>query len=207
MQQYEQYKDSGIDWIRQIPAHWEVKRLKNVISQLIIKEQSINSSLMYIGMENIESWTGKYILTESTVEGLANRFYKGNILFGKLRPYLAKVFLAENEGICSTEFMVFDARENNENYIQKLLISSDFISIVNASTYGSKMPRASVEFINNTFLPLPPLAEQTAIAEYLDNVNEKIDRAIALKREEIEKLKEYKQTLINSAVTGKIKIA
>lgn len=205
MQQYEQYKDSGIDWIGQIPAHWEVKRLKNVISQLIIKEQSINSSLMYIGMENIESWTGKYILTESTVEGLANRFYKGNILFGKLRPYLAKVFLAENEGICSTEFMVFDARENNENYIQKLLISSDFISIVNASTYGSKMPRASVEFINNTFLP--PLAEQTAIAEYLDNVNEKIDRAIALKREEIEKLKEYKQTLINSAVTGKIKIA
>lgn len=77
MQQYEQYKDSGIDWIGQIPAHWEVKRLKNVISQLIIKEQSINSSLMYIGMENIESWTGKYILTESTVEGLANRFYKG----------------------------------------------------------------------------------------------------------------------------------
>lgn len=207
MQQYEQYKDSGIDWIGQIPAHWEVKRLKNVISQLIIKEQSINSSLMYIGMENIESWTGKYILTESTVEGLANRFYKGNILFGKLRPYLAKVFLAENEGICSTEFMVFDARENNENYIQKLLISSDFISIVNASTYGSKMPRASVEFINNTFLRLPPLAEQTAIAEYLDNINEKIDRAIALKREEIEKLKEYKQTLINSAVTGKIKIA
>ncbi len=200
-------RDSGIDWIGQIPAHWEVKRLKNVISQLIIKEQSINSSLMYIGMENIESWTGKYILTESTVEGLANRFYKGNILFGKLRPYLAKVFLAENEGICSTEFMVFDARENNENYIQKLLISSDFISIVNASTYGSKMPRASVEFINNTFLPLPPLAEQTAIAEYLDNVNEKIDRAIVLKREEIEKLKEYKQTLINSAVTGKIKIA
>ena len=200
-------RDSGIDWIGQIPAHWEVKRLKNVISQLNIKEQSINSSLMYIGMENIESWTGKYILTESTVEGLANRFNKGNILFGKLRPYLAKVFLAENEGICSTEFMVFDARQNNKSYIQKLLISPDFISIVNASTYGSKMPRASVEFINNTFIPLPPLAEQTAIADYLDNVNEKIERAIALKREEIDKLKEYKQTLINSAVTGKIKIA
>lgn len=86
-------KDSGIKWIGKIPEHWKVKRLKNVCSQINIKENSKRNSLPYIGLENIESGSGRYIDTISEIEGMANRFCKNNVLFGKLRPYLSKVYL------------------------------------------------------------------------------------------------------------------
>ena len=125
-------KDSGIEWIGEIPEHWEVKRLKNVCSQINIKENSKENSLPYIGLENIESGSGRYINTTSEVEGMANRFCKNNVLFGKLRPYLSKVYLAEKDGICSTEFIVYDTKSNNCRFIHKLLLSQAFIEVVNS---------------------------------------------------------------------------
>ena len=146
---YDRYKDSGIAWIGEIPEHWEIKKLKNVCSQVNIKENSKGNSLPYIGLENIESGSGRYIDTISEIEGMANRFCKNNVLFGKLRPYLSKVYLAEKDGICSTEFIVYDTKSNNCRFIHKLLLSPLFIDVVNSSTYGAKMPRANSEFINN----------------------------------------------------------
>lgn len=97
-------KDSGVEWIGEIPKYWEVKRLKHIANLISIKMASKDNSLNYIGMENIESWTGTFLTTETETEGLASYFLKGDILFGKLRPYLAKVYLAKEEGICSTDF-------------------------------------------------------------------------------------------------------
>lgn len=199
-------KDSDIGWIGRIPSHWQIKKLKYVFEEKNIKQISTESQFNYIGMENIESWTGKYIETNSEVEGLANVFNENNVLFGKLRPYLAKVYIAKEKGLCSTEFIVYDIHDNNSTYIQKLLSSTSFINTVNASTYGSKMPRANSPFIGNLKIPIPPLSEQREIADFLNKVSPKIEQAIKLKHQEIEQLKEYKQTLINSAVTGKIKI-
>lgn len=199
-------KDSNIDWIGKIPTHWQIKKLKYVLEEKNNKQISIECQLNYIGMENVESWTGQYIETDSEVEGLANVFNENNVLFGKLRPYLAKVYLAREKGLCSTEFIVYEILDNNSTYIQRLLSSTNFINIVNASTYGSKMPRANSNFIGNLKIAIPPLSEQSEIAAYLDKVSTKTEQAIKLKRQEIERLKEYRQTLINSAVTGKIKI-
>jgi len=200
-------KDSGIDWIGEIPKLWEVKRLKYGFELINEKVNSKESCLKYFGMENIESWTGKYIETTSEVEGLASIFYKGNILFGKLRPYLAKVHLSEMDGICSSEFLVFNTTKMNGKYSRHLLVSPEFIKAVNASTYGAKMPRASVDFVKNMIIPIPPISEQEAIVSYLDEQTGKIDQAIALKTQQIEKLKAYKQSLINEVVTGKVKVA
>lgn len=197
-------KDSGVEWIGEVPEGWEVKRLKYVLNLSNKKTSSLDSNLLYIGMENIESKTGRYILSESEVEGLANYFQKGNILFGKLRPYLAKVYLAEFDGICSTEFLVY--KSDHPNYFNKLLLSNSFIQVVNASTYGAKMPRASSDFIGNLNIPTPPLHEQTAIVDHIEAQSAKIDKAIKLQEQQIEKLKELKSTLIDSAVTGKIKV-
>src|SRR5690606_16330569 len=86
-----QMKDSGVDWIGEIPEHWEVRKLKYVLTMRNEKIESKTTEKTYVGMENIESQTGKYLPTDSQVEGLANVFYKDDILFGKLRPYLAKV--------------------------------------------------------------------------------------------------------------------
>lgn len=199
-------KDSNIDWIGKIPTHWQIKKLKYVLEEKNNKQISIECQLNYIGMENVESWTGQYIETDSEVEGLANVFNENNVLFGKLRPYLAKVYLAREKGLCSTEFIVYEILDNNSTYIQRLLSSTNFINIVNASTYGSKMPRANSNFIGNLKIAIPHLSEQSEIAAYLGKVSTKTEQAIKLKRQEIERLKEYRQTIINSAVTGKIKI-
>ena len=201
-------KDSGVEWIGQIPEHWEVKKLKYVASLISVKMASKGSALSYIGMENIESWTGRFISTEAENEGLASYFIEGDILFGKLRPYLAKVYLAKGEGICSTEFLVYRAKELVRNWYLNLLMQSfEFIKLIDSSTYGSKMPRANSDFIGNQLIPIPPKQEQVGILEYIETATAKIAAAISLKEQEIEKLKEYKATLINSAVTGKIKIS
>lgn len=199
-------KDSGIEWIGEIPEHWEVKRLKNVCSQINIKENSKENSLPYIGLENIESGSGRYIDTTSEVEGMANRFCKNNVLFGKLRPYLSKVYLAKKDGICSTEFIVYDTKSNNCRFIHKLLLSQAFIEVVNSSTYGAKMPRANSDFINNIYVQIPPLSEQQSIANYLDQKCSEIDELISIKQQKIEKLKDYKKSLIFECVTGKRKV-
>lgn len=197
-------KDSGVEWIGEIPAHWEVKRLKYVFKVYKEKVSGLDSDLPFVGMENIESKSGKYIHTISEVEGLSNRFKKGDILFGKLRPYLAKVYLAEFNGICSTEFIVFE--NANSRYFSKLLLSDTFIQVVDGSTYGAKMPRASLEFIRNIEIPIPAVKEQNAIVSHIESQSTKIDKAITLQEQQIEKLKELKSTLIDSAVTGKIKV-
>ena len=198
---YDRYKDSGIAWIGEIPEHWEIKKLKNVCSQVNIKENSKGNSLPYIGLENIESGSGRYIDTISEIEGMANRFCKNNVLFGKLRPYLSKVYLAEKDGICSTEFIVYDTKSNNCRFIHKLLLSPLFIDVVNSSTYGAKMPRANSEFINNIYVQIPPLPEQQSIAAYLDQKCGEIDELITLQEEMIIKLQSYKQSVITEAVT------
>ena len=204
---YDKYKDSGIAWIGEIPEHWEVKRVKNICSQTNIKENSKGNPLPYIGLENIESGSGKYVDTTSEVDGIANRFCKNNVLFGKLRPYLSKVYLAKSDGICSTEFIVYDTKENDCRFIHKLLLSQAFIEVVNSSTYGAKMPRANSDFINNIYVQIPPLSEQQSIADYLDQKCSEIDELISIKQQKVEKLKDYKKSLIFECVTGKRKVS
>ena len=158
-------------------------------------------------MENIISKTGEINNESAEVEGLANHFKPNHILFGKLRPYLAKVYLADFEGICSTEFLVFEVLEpNNAKFLQILLLSNGFIQNIDSSTYGSKMPRANPDFINNQFIAIPPLDEQLQIINAIENKNQPIKQAIEKYQTQIDRLKEYKNILINQAVTGKLKI-
>jgi type I restriction enzyme, S subunit len=200
-------KDSGVEWIGQVPEHWEAKRLKFTSKLISEKVSSKESFLEYIGMENIESWTGKFIASDSETDGLASSFYEGDVLFGKLRPYLAKVYLANNKGICSTEFLVYRTERIIYNrYLNQIMLSFEFINLIDSSTYGSKMPRANSEFIGNQLIPIPPLSEQKEISAYIEIASQKTETAIGLKQQEIEKLKEYKSSLINSAVTGKFRV-
>lgn len=200
-------KDSGVAWIGDIPEHWEIKKLKYILKIYNKKISSRNSDLRYLGMENIISKTGEINSESAEVEGLANHFTPNQILFGKLRPYLAKVYLADFEGICSTEFIVFEIlKTNNAKFLQILLLSNGFIRNIDSSTYGSKMPRANPDFINNQFIAIPPLDEQFKIIEYIENLNRKISDTIQSYQTQIDRLKEYKNILINQAVTGKIKI-
>ena len=198
-------KDSGIEWIGQIPQEWVVNRLKTQISLSTSKKNRDNE--FYIGMENIQSWTGKYVsTTEIDSEGICNIFENNNILFGKLRPYLAKVYLTENNGVCSSEFLVLKNFNGILRYMFYVLLSYKFIDLVNSSTYGAKMPRANWGFIGNCSIPIPSLEEQNKIASYLDDKCYKIENLKAKIQNEIELLYEYRTRLISDVVTGKVDV-
>ncbi len=198
-------KDSGIEWIGQIPQEWVVNRLKTQISLSTSKKNRDNE--FYVGMENIQSWTGKYVsTTEIDSEGICNIFENNNILFGKLRPYLAKVYLTENNGVCSSEFLVLKNFNGILRYMFYILLSYKFIDLVNSSTYGAKMPRANWSFIGNCNIPIPSLEDQNRIASYLDEKCYKIENLKGKIQNEIDLLYEYRTRLISDVVTGKVDV-
>lgn len=201
-------KDSGVEWIGEIPEHWALNKIKYCVNLRGEKAEE-QTTLQYLGLENIESKTGRYIPTEDVeIDGSAIKFFKGNVLFGKLRPYLTKVLLAEFNGRCSTEILVLETLSSiiNNAYLKNLLLTPNFIDEINSSTYGSKMPRANWSFIGNTLIPLPPLSEQEVIVKEIMEVDERYFILISKLKNQIKKLKEYRQSLIYEAVTGKIDV-
>ena len=201
---YPRYRDSGVEWLGNIPDHWEVKRLKRSVIRSDVKVESEDADQMpYVGLEHVTSWTGTlaHLDDQQTPESLSNAFTSGNVLFGKLRPYLAKAFCADFDGLCSTEFLVLRPFGYQHQYLLYALLTSGFVSLVDSSTFGARMPRASWGFVSDSLLPVPPLEEQRAIAAFLDHETGKIDRLVDKKRFLIERLEEYRQALITRTVT------
>ena len=199
-QAYPKYKDSGVAWLGEVPAHWGIKKLKFNL-QLITQKQLIENQTV-IALENIESGSGKFIPTESAYQGEDVAFESGDVLFGKLRPYLAKVFLTNSQGVAFGDLLTFRAKNKFSSHFGFYsMLSNSFISIVDSSTYGTKMPRASAEFIAEMPLTTPPFAEQTAIANFLDTQTAKIDTLIAKQQRMIALLGEKRQAVISHAVT------
>lgn len=198
MERYSEYKDSGVQWLGEIPGHWGIMRSKYLLK---IQANSTKRKCK-IGLENIEGFTGKYLKTSSTFEGDGIDFDKGDIVYGKLRPYLCKVWLAEFDGNAVGDFYVYKTSQSYFNaYAKYLMLSNPFTDICNASTYGAKMPRVSHQFISSLNIPLPPLSEQHAIVSYLDDKCGKIDKMLEGKQKQIELLAEMKQRIIADAVT------
>lgn len=195
-------KDSGIEWIGQIPKHWKVTRLK-YLCDVRKRKNTQNIIMRYIGLENIESYTGKYKTTNSEYSLIDAIICQTNdIIFGKLRPYLSKTYIVDEISCCSSEFIVL-YNVDNVKFIFFLLLSNGFIDSMSQIAYGAKMPRVSDEDILNFYVPLPPLDEQEEIVKYLDDKCSQLDSIIEEKQSLIEKLEEYKKSLIYEYVTGK----
>lgn len=206
---YPAYKDSGVPWLSEVPAHWEVRRLKTAVDHINEQTSPKNDEDLYIALEHVESWTGRLLVPsgETQFDSQVKRFRAGDVLFGNLRPYLAKVVRPKQSGVCVGEFFVLRARPVFvPHYLEAVLRSAPAIDFVNSSTYGAKMPRADWTFVGAMLFPLPSLPEQTAIVEYLDAQTAKIDTTIAAARREIELLREYRTRLIADVVTGKVDV-
>ena len=197
MKRYEKYKNSGVQWIGEVPSHWNPCRFKIFVSLINTPSTDDNK----IGLENIESGTGHFKETDSEFEGNGVQFVEDDIVYGKLRPYLRKVWLATNKGNAVGDFFVFRANKSNPSYIHWLMLSDGFTSETNGSTYGAKMPRVSSDFILSMRYVLPPLLEQQAIASFLDAKTKPIDDIIAKREKQIELLEEMKSAIISRAVT------
>jgi len=198
---YPEYKDSGVPWIGVVPSDWACIKLKYV-ADLEGDKIEPGSKHKYVGMENIESWSGKYLAKEDTnPEGLSTSFSDGDVLFGKLRPYLAKSWLADFSGICSSEFLVLRSKRVCPKFLNYYSLSEEFIKQVDSSTYGSKMPRASWDFISLMEVPIPAGSNSEIIANFLDHETAKIDTLIEKQQQLIKLLKEKRQAVISHAVT------
>ncbi|MFP4098422.1 MAG: restriction endonuclease subunit S [Alphaproteobacteria bacterium] len=200
---YEQYKDSGIPWLGQVPEGWKLKRLKFSTHLINEKYDYADINVPYMGLEHIQPWTGKRIPDNaSTSEGVVCRFTRNDVLFGKLRPYLAKVYLALEDGCASTEALVMRPKsETDPSYLKYFMLMPEFINAVDASTYGAKMPRANWEFIGNQLITLPKIEEQKAIAAFLDRKTAEIDALIGKKEALLGLLEEKRTATITHAVT------
>lgn len=203
-------KPSGIEWLGDIPEHWEVRKLKYSVKlnshTAFEKSESIQNK---IALENIESKTGRILpLNENPFEGTGTIFKKGDVLFGKLRPYLAKVVTPNFEGSCVNELLVLSPNKEDwfSEFLKYRMLAGDFIGIVDNSTYGAKMPRASWNFIGTLKISKPSKKEQKQIVEFIESENKTIDKVISTIEKEIDLVKEYKTVLIAEAVTGKIDV-
>ena len=198
-------KDSGVEWIGDIPVRWKIKRFRYLFDSITEKAKD---DLPKIGLENIENKTGKLIETNNCFDGDGIHFMSGDILFGKLRPYLAKVHLAEFQGKAVGDFFIFRSKnEICERFGARVISSKSFIEITNGSTFGAKMPRVSWDFISDLLIAYPNTEEQIAIANFLDWKIAEIDAKIAKTQRIIELQKEYRTTLIFEVITGKMKVS
>lgn len=200
---YLAYKHSGVEWIGEVPEHWEVRRLKYVSPLRPTRLDEKPSDQTYIGLENIEPWTGRLLLQAQPehVQGSVNQFEAGDVLFGKLRPYLAKVARPAFKGVCTGEVAVLRPERCSQSYLSYLLLNESYIRWIDAITYGTKMPRVSPDQVANGFAPLPPVQEQQAIGTFLDGAAAKIDALVVKKERLIELLQEKRTALITQAVT------
>lgn len=214
-------KDSGVEWIGQVPEHWSVKKIKHVtfkigsgITPLGGGSNYIDGGIPLLRSQNIHfdriDLNDVARISEFTHNSMKNsKVRKGDVLLNITGGSLGRCFYVDSNEEMNVNQHVCIIRPNKK-------INTIFLNMLLASEIGQKQiwffqqggGREGLNFqaIKNFYLPLPDLEEQQKIAIYLDKQAAKIDQAIALKTAHIEKLKEYKSVLINDVVTGKVRV-
>lgn len=191
-------------WAADVPDHWQRDWLKWHVSLSTERPNDEQRALLpYLSNEDITSWTGKLLQDGlEPAEADSRLFRSGDVLFNKLRPYLAKVFHANFDGTSSGELLCLRPSGSvDARYLFYVLTSSGFIDSIDSHTFGSKMPRADWETVGHQPLPLPRLEIQQRIARFLDEKTARIDALIEKKQVLLERLAEKRQALITRAVT------
>ncbi|SNR22712.1 restriction endonuclease subunit S [Paracoccus sediminis] len=213
-------KDSRIDWIGQIPAHWEVKRLKHLGNAVI--------GLTYDPKDLCDEDEGTLVLRSSNLK--SGKFVYGDGLNAYVRMRIPeKLRIRANDilicsrngsrdliGKCAlathddtgASFGAFTTvfRSEMNRYIFQIL-NSEIFRMLAGSFLTATINQLTTSNLNSISVPIPPPEERQALTEHLEGLNGEYDRAISFKEDQIAALKEYKTSLINAAVTGKIKVA
>ena len=199
-----------------IPDSWEWVRLGNISSYAETKQKvnatSADPSIWGLDLEDIEK--GGRLLEHKTVGerkavGDKTVFTKGDILYSKLRPYLLKILVAPDDGICTPEIVPFRVYGGiDPNYIVNYLKSPYVDNLINSITYGVKMPRVGTETMTSLLVPVPPLEEQRRIVEKIDEVASAVS-AYDVAYQKTETLNSafpeaLKKSILQEAVQGKL---
>ena len=203
-------KNTDDSFINVLPNEWTYDRLKDIVVLRNEKTNDASEDENYLELEDIESGKGNILNWRNTlaVESAVTVFKTGDVLFGKLRPYLEKYYLADKDGKCTGEILAFKPERIFPRFLFYSIAAPWFIKKCNAIAYGAKMPRVNwstqlAQFI----IPLPPLPEQIRIAAYLDASCAAIDAAVNAKKKQIESLEHLREEIIENAVTKGIHIS
>lgn len=206
---YPRYQPSGVDWLGDLPEHWESQKFSRAVR---IAEGQVNPeiepylSMLLVAPNHIESWTGRLVARETSAEQSAVRekylCRKGEVVYSKIRPALAKATLAPEDCLCSADmYPMAPIGQLSSRFLLHLLLSSPFTAWSVAEAERVAMPKINRETLNGLRLPIPLHPEQDAIADFLDRLTAKIDMLVTAKETLIGRLEERRTALISRAVT------
>lgn len=207
-------KNSGVEWIGEIPEGWEVKRLKYVLTER--NERSISGKEPLLMMSQVYGLVVRADYHEKaevakTSEG--NKIvHKNDLVFNKLKAHLGIFFKStiEFDGLVSPDYAVYYTNGIIEDlkYLEILFRCPEYIKqfICKITGIVEGLMRLYTNDLFEIYIPVPTIFEQRQILSYIDSVSQKITTAVSIKEQEIYKLKEFKASLINEVVTGKVKV-
>ena len=168
----------------EIDPKWEKAKIGDLLKRVNeqIDPQKKFGEIFYVGLENIESnsglLVGNIIKKYEDIKSIKNVFRFGDILYGKLRPNLNKVWLADRNGICSTDILVFRGTDKViTHFYWYLMLKNDFVDEVMDGIKGAQLPRVGFEYLKEIILPLPSLDIQKQIVEQIEGQRELVEAA------------------------------
>lgn len=207
-------RDSGVEWIGEIPAHWNLKRLKYVLNERNERSKTGEEPLFMVsqihGLVVRSEFHEKAEVAQSNVDNKI--VYKNDLVFNKLKAHLGVFFKSniDSKGLVSPDYAVYQSKGliDDLKYLEHLFRHPAYIGqfIIRATGIVEGLIRLYTGDLFQISIPVPPKNEQKAILDHIETQSAKIDQAISIQQQQIDKLKEYKATLINSAVTGKIRV-
>ncbi|MFB2836837.1 restriction endonuclease subunit S [Floridanema evergladense] len=209
---YSEYKDSGVEWLGEIPKYWEVKRLKNIAScndESLGENTDPDYTIEYVDISSVNLLSGithyENMIFENAPSRARRKVKNGDIIVSTVRTYLkaiATIKKPPNNLIVSTGFAVIRPKQDlNPDYIGYLLQSEGFIGDVVSNSSGVSYPAIDSSILMRLPVVEPPLEEQETIAKFLDTATAEIDDIIEQQQQLISLLEEERTTVISHAVT------
>ena len=188
-----------------LPRGWALGPLSNFVTPRGEKVSPADlPKLPFIGMDHVEAHTTKIIgsVPSRQMKSNASRFFKDDVLYGRLRPYLNKVAQPKFDGLASAEFIVFEGNELiDPGFLRYRLHAQDFVNFASHLNEGDR-PRVSFEQIGNFEVLVPPLNEQRRVVERIEALFDEIDRGVESLRDAKRGIELYRQSLLKSAFQG-----
>ncbi len=199
-------EDTRLEYLPEINNGWKIDRFKDVASLRNDKTDIKSEEENYLELEDLSQGTGEIINLRNTLEvaSKTTKFFKGDVLFGKLRPYLEKYAHVDFDGLCTGEILAFEPKRIEGKFLMYIISSNWFINLCNSMSYGAKMPRVNWNTqLSKIYLPIPSKEEQLEIIKSLDELSFKSNQLTKKIKNQIKTLKNYRKSLIHECVTGK----
>ena len=190
----------------ELPEGWKWERLGKCVNLSANKTELFLDSTKYVGLENIEKDTGiiKYEIG-AELKSIKNVFVEGQILYGKLRPYLNKHGIAKFKGVCSTDILVFSANNDVSNkWVDYYFNMPSFISYAISNSTGINLPRVNSKSILSYVIPIPPKETQQKIVDIIESLFAKLDIAQEKVEQVLAESENRRSAILHNAFSGKL---